>query len=304
MFLTLITFISAISISLIAAGYSILGLATLFAGAYIPIIAMGSALEVGKLVAASWLYHNWRRNIPKSLKAYLFTSIIILVFITSMGIFGFLSKAHIEQTSVQSDNTIQIESIESQIQRQQKDIERAELQLGLLDDALKKYVELGAVTKSINARQGQEEERYALTTIINNATDTIATLTKQKYELRTKENELIAEVGPIKYIAELVYGNSDTNTLEEAVRWVIIIIVFVFDPLAVLLLISANISLKEEMTKLRRRRGQKKRHLRKRADKKQDQTAWERKLQESKKKDGELTEVTHKNGDVIAKYYE
>ena len=221
-----------------------------------------------------------------------------------MGIFGFLSKAHIEQTSVQSDNTLRIESIDTQIARQQKDIERAELQLTLLDDALKKYVELGAVTKSINARKGQEEERYALTSTINNATNTIASLTKQKYELRTKENELIAEVGPIKYIAELVYGNSETNTLEEAVRWVIIIIVFVFDPLAVLLLISANISLKEEMTKLRRRKGQKKRYLRKRAEDKKNQTAWERKLEESKKKDGEITEVTHKNGDVIAKYYE
>ena len=303
MFLILLTFITALSISGVAIYYSILGLAAIFAAAAVPIMIMGTVLEVGKLVTASWLYQNWK-IIPWLLKSYLTTAVVVLMFITSMGIFGFLSKAHIEQTSVQSDNTIQIESIESQIQRQQKDIERAELQLGLLDDALKKYVELGAVTKSINARQGQEEERYALTTIINNATDTIATLTKQKYELRTKENELIAEVGPIKYIAELVYGNSDTNTLEEAVRWVIIIIVFVFDPLAVLLLISANISLKEEMTKLRRRRGQKKRHLRKRADKKQDQTAWERKLQESKKKDGELTEVTHKNGDVIAKYYE
>ena len=89
MFLTLITFISAIAISLIAAGYSILGLATLFAGAYVPIIAMGSALEVGKLVAASWLYRNWHSDIPKSLKTYLFTSIIVLVLITSVGIFGF-----------------------------------------------------------------------------------------------------------------------------------------------------------------------------------------------------------------------
>ena len=225
------------------------------------------------------------------------------MFITSMGIFGFLSKAHIEQTSVQSDNTLRIESIDTQIARQQKDIERAELQLTLLDDALKKYVELGAVTKSINARKGQEEERNALTTIINNATNTIATLTQTKYELRTKQNELVAEVGPIKYIAELVYGNSDQNTLEESVRWVIIILVWVFDPLAVLLLISANISLKEELTKLRRKKSRKKTTLRKQQDKK-NQTAWERKLQESKKKDGEITEVTHKNGDVIAKYYE
>ena len=303
MILAYLTLLTALAISGVAAYYSIIGLVAIFSASVIPIAVMGVVLETGKLVSAAWLYHHWRK-VNGLLKTYLISAVLVLMFITSMGIFGFLSKAHIEQTSVQSDNTLQIESIDSQISRQQKDIERAELQLTLLDDALKKYVELGAVTKSINARKEQEEERYALTSTINNATNTIASLTKTKYELRTKENELIAEVGPIKYIAELVYGNSETNTLEEAVRWVIIIIVFVFDPLAVLLLISANISLKEEMTKLRRRKGQRKRHLRKRAEDKKQQTAWERKLEESKKKDGEITEVTHKNGDVIAKYYE
>ena len=303
MILAYLTLLTALAISGVAAYYSIIGLVAIFSASVIPIAVMGVVLETGKLVTAAWLYHYWKK-VNKLLKTYLISAVIILMFITSMGIFGFLSKAHIEQTTVQSDNTLQIESIDSQISRQQKDIERAELQLTLLDDALKKYVELGAVTKSINARKEQEEERNALISTINNATNTIASLTKTKYELRTKENELIAEVGPIKYIAELVYGNSETNTLEEAVRWVIIIIVFVFDPLAVLLLISANISLKEEMTKLRRRKGQRKRQLRKRAEDKKQQTAWERKLEESKKKDGEITEVTHKNGDVIAKYYE
>ena len=303
MILAYLTLLTALAISGVAAYYSIIGLVAIFSASVIPIAVMGVVLETGKLVSAAWLYHYWKK-VNKLLKTYLISAVIVLMFITSMGIFGFLSKAHIEQTTVQSDNTLQIESIDSQIIRQQKDIERAELQLTLLDDALKKYVELGAVTKSINARKGQEEERNALISTINNATNTIASLTKTKYELRTKENELIAEVGPIKYIAELVYGNSETNTLEEAGSWVIIIIVFVFDPLAVLLLISANISLKEEMTKLRRRKGQRKRHLRKRAEDKKQQTAWERKLEESKKKDGEITEVTHKNGDVIAKYYE
>ena len=303
MILAYLTLLTALAISGVAAYYSIIGLVAIFSASVIPIAVMGVVLETGKLVSAAWLYHYWKK-VNKLLKTYLISAVVILMFITSMGIFGFLSKAHIEQTTVQSDNTLPIESIDSQIIRQQKDIERAELQLTLLDDALKKYVELGAVTKSINARKGQEEERNALISTINDATNTIASLTKQKYELRTKENELIAEVGPIKYIAELVYGNSETNTLEEAVRWVIIIIVFVFDPLAVLLLISANISLKEEMTKLRRRKGQRKRQLRKRAEDKKQQTAWERKLEESKKKDGEITEVTHKNGDVIAKYYE
>ena len=136
MFLTLITFISAIAISLIAAGYSILGLATLFAGAAVPIIAMGSALEVGKLVAASWLYHNWREGIPRALKAYLFLAIIILVFITSMGIFGFLSKAHLDQVKPTSSNNIKIQVIDKQISQQEIIIERAERQITLLDKAL------------------------------------------------------------------------------------------------------------------------------------------------------------------------
>ncbi len=303
MILAYLTLLTALAISGVAAYYSIIGLVAIFSASVIPIAVMGVVLETGKLVTAAWLYHYWKK-VNVLLKTYLISAVFVLMFITSMGIFGFLSKAHIEQTSVQSDNTLRIESIDTQITRQQKDIERAELQLVLLDDALKKYVELGAVTKSINARKDQEEERNALTTIINDATDNISTLTQTKYELRTKQNELVAEVGPIKYIAELVYGNSDQNTLEESVRWVIIILVWVFDPLAVLLLISANISLKEEMTKLRRKRTRKKNTLRKGTKKSKEQTAWERKLQESKKKDGELTEVTHKNGDVIAKYYE
>ena len=107
MFLTLITFLSAISISVIAAGYSIIGLAAIFAGATVPIIAMGSALEVGKLVAASWLYQNWKNSlVPRLLKTYLFGAIVILVFITSMGIFGFLSKAHLDQVQPGSNNTL------------------------------------------------------------------------------------------------------------------------------------------------------------------------------------------------------
>ena len=303
MILAYLTLLTALAISGVAAYYSIIGLIAIFSASVIPIAVMGVVLETGKLVTAAWLYHYWKK-VNVLLKTYLISAVFVLMFITSMGIFGFLSKAHIEQTSVSADNTLQIESIDSQITRQRTDIDRAEKQLTLLDDALEKYVELGAITKGLNARKDQQGERDALTTTINDATDNIATLTQTKYELRTKQNELIAEVGPIKYIAELVYGNSDTNTLEEAVRWVILILVWVFDPLAVLLLISANISIKEEMTKLRRKRTRRKSTLRKVTEKTKEQTAWERKLQESKRKDGELTEVTHKNGDVIAKYYE
>jgi len=245
MFTILITFISAISISVIAAGYSIVGLATLFAGAVVPIIAMGSALEVGKLVAASWLYNNWRNElVPKTLKTYLTFAVIVLIFITSMGIFGFLSKAHLDQVQPTSSNNIKIELIDNQIKQQELIITRANKTLSLLDSTLEKYVDMEYVTRGLKEREKQKPERDALTLAINNASDTIAELSDQKGALQLEQDKIEAEVGPIKYIAELIYGDEAKDHFDEAVRWVIIILIFVFDPLAVLLLIAANISLR------------------------------------------------------------
>ena len=241
----LIVFLSAISISVIAAGYSIMGLATLFAGAVIPIIAMGSALEVGKLVAASWLYNNWRNPlVPQSIKAYLTSAVVVLIFITSMGIFGFLSKAHLDQVQPVSSNNIKIELIDKQINQQQTIIDRSQKTLDQLDKALDKYIDMKYVTRGLKERKKQEEERNLLTTTINNASDKIGELTLQKAELALEQDKIEAEVGPIKYIAELIYGDEAKDHFDKAVRWVIIVLIFVFDPLAVLLLIAANISLR------------------------------------------------------------
>jgi len=245
MFLTLLTFISAISISVIAAGYSIIGLATLFAGAFVPIIAMGSALEVGKLVAASWLYHNWRSNIPKLLKTYLFLAIIILIFITSMGIFGFLSKAHLDQVKPTSSNNIKIELLDNQINSQQLIIDRAEKQLSLLDKALEVYIDKEYVSRGLKERKKQEDERKELNLAISEASDKISKLTTQKSSLKLEQDKIEAEVGPIKYVAELIYGEQAQDYFDHSVRIVILILIFVFDPLAVLLLIAANISLRQ-----------------------------------------------------------
>jgi len=245
MFTILITFLSAISISVIAAGYSIVGLATLFAGAVVPIIAMGSALEVGKLVAASWLYNNWHNNlVPRTLKAYLFFAIIVLVFITSMGIFGFLSKAHLDQVKPQSSNNIKIELLDTQINQQQIIIDRSQKTLTLLDQTLEKYIDMEYVTRGLKEREKQKPERDALTLAINQASDKISELTNEKSSLKLEQDKIEAEVGPIKYVAELIYGDEAKDHFDEAVRWVIIILIFVFDPLAVLLLIAANISLR------------------------------------------------------------
>ena len=245
MFLTLVTFISAISISLIAAGYSILGLATLFAGAYVPIIAMGSALEVGKLVAASWLYHNWRRNIPKSLKAYLFTSIIVLIFITSVGIFGFLSKAHLDQVKPTAGNTEQIALIDKKIRQEEKIIERAEKTLAQLDKALDVYIDKEYVSRGLKERNKQKEERDLLNKSIDEALAKIADLNNSKSSINIEQLKLEADVGPLKYVAELIYGDNAKDHFDSAVRIIILILIFVFDPLAVLLLIAANISLNQ-----------------------------------------------------------
>jgi len=245
MFTILITFLSAISISVIAAGYSIVGLSTLFAGAVVPIIAMGSALEVGKLVAASWLYNNWRNKlVPYTIKMYLTFAVIVLIFITSMGIFGFLSKAHLDQVQPVSSNNIKIELIDKQINQQQIIIDRSQKTLDQLDKALDKYIDMEYVTRGLKERKKQEEERNLLTTAINEASDKIAKLTLEKSELALEQDKIEAEVGPIKYIAELIYGEQAKDHFDKAVRWVIIVLIFVFDPLAVLLLIAANISLR------------------------------------------------------------
>ena len=175
LFFILVVLASAISISGIAAAYSIIGLATLFAGAKVAIIAMGTSLEVGKLVAASWLYHNWKNpNLPQSIKAYLTTSVIVLVFVTSMGIFGFLSKAHLDQVRPTSDNTVQIALIDKQILQQNVIIDRAENTLNRLDKALDVYIDKEYVSRGLKERKKQKEERDFLNNEIRVAMDKIA----------------------------------------------------------------------------------------------------------------------------------
>jgi hypothetical protein len=211
----------------------------------IPIIAMGSALEVGKLVAASWLYNNWNSDVPRLLKAYLFGAIIVLIFITSMGIFGFLSKAHLDQVQPTSGNQLSIESYNKQINQQQIIIDRAEKTLNQLDKALDVYIDKEYVTRGLKERNKQKEERDLLNKTIDEATSKILELNKTKNTIELEQLKIEAEVGPLKYVAELIYGENAQNHFDSAVRIVILILIFVFDPLAVLLLIAANISLRQ-----------------------------------------------------------
>ena len=253
MFLAVITLFIALSISAVAAYYSIVGLMAIFSAAAFSIAVMGVVLEIGKLVTASWLYQNWK-TVPKVLKYYLTSAVVILMFITSMGIFGYLSKSHIDAGTNTSQITVKLDRVNSRIASEQKIIDRAERQLVNLDKALERYVELGAVSKGLDRRESQEEERTKLTNMVNKSQEKIDQYLDEKseYELEIKNFEV--EVGPLKYISALIYGDDALTFLENAVRWVILILVFVFDPLAVLLVVAANISINDYNNQKRRER--------------------------------------------------
>lgn len=247
MFLGIITLLTALAISGVAVYYSVSGLAAIFAGAAIPIIIMGASLEVGKLVTASWLHKNWK-SAPVFLKTYLSIATIILMLITSMGIFGFLSRAHVEQGAPVGDIQSQIELINEKISAKRQEIEQAKTALKNLDSVVEQFMAKGKDERSVaaanNARKGQQAERNKTTKSIDDAQKEISKLQEQKIPLTQQVRKIETEVGPIKYIAAFIYGdNPDQNLLERAVTWMILTIIFVFDPLAVLLLIAGQISI-------------------------------------------------------------
>ena len=388
MFFPLLVFVVAISIAAIAAWFSVVGLMAIFAASAIPVAIMAGSLEVGKLVTASWVYRNWKRA-PFLLKSYLTFATVVLMFITSLGIFGFLSSAYLEQAAEGKQSTAKIERISNDILRTEDMISRTEVKIEKLenetsndtsdiqaqidaeqermdkafervqpaideqlaiidneqrgsDDQVQAYLQqlanvedtLGLIQQYIandeikklqalvgaradgnygsrtaakvdEFRDTQLAEKERLTAIIedirssvdNTVVETareeikrlrnqanenvqksqetidrlrsqlnavaavdnsaeidaliekvregetyIETLITEKFELETEVRKLEAEVGPIKYIADMVYGNQDRGSIDEAVRWLIIVFIFVFDPLAVLLLIAANFS--------------------------------------------------------------
>lgn len=234
--------VCGLAISSVAIWFSVAGLVAIFAAAAIPIIIMGGVLEVGKLVATVWLKFNWDRA-PFFLKSYLLSAIIILMFITSMGIFGYLSKAHIEQTLPTSDAVAQIEIIDSRIELQQDIIEQARQEITILNNQIQEYTERGFVTRGVEARAAQSEERERLLNQISTSQQAIADLRNDRAPYAQVVRTIEAEVGPLKYIAAVIYGNDvNADLLEQAVRWVIIILIFVFDPLAVLLLLASQVT--------------------------------------------------------------
>lgn len=221
-----------------AAYYSIIGLIAIFPGAVFAIALMGSSLELAKLVAASWLYRNWDIA-PRFIKVYFIFAIVILMGITSLGTFGFLSKVHLETSMGMADNSVEIARIEGQISSEQRQLDNAQRSIETLDGMLQ--MNFNAVQTN-RVRNSQKAERDELNLVIKTSSEKITELNTQLAPLKKANIEVEAKVGPLKYIAELIYGDDAKDYFDDAVRFVIILIVLVFDPLAVLLLIAANVS--------------------------------------------------------------
>ena len=242
--------LSALCLSSVSAYYSIIGLTAVFAGSFWPVVIMGTTLEISKIVSTSWLYRNWK-TCPFLLKTYLTLAIIILMVISSMGIFGFLSKAHIEQNlQIQTGDVDQIQIVQTKIDNEQSIIDDLNKQIAQIDAAVNKMTDKGQAQSSLQAADKQRKLRDDLTKQKGQHTSILSEYKTEKVKLESSVKKTEAEVGPVKYIAAAIYGSSGPDTLELAVRWVIVLLVSVFDPLAVVLLLAANHGLNNKKNSL------------------------------------------------------
>lgn len=245
MLLAYLLLLTGLILSAVAIYYSVVGLAAIFSAAVIPIIVMGSALEVAKLVCASWLKANWERA-PALMKFYMTTAVVVLMLITSMGIFGFLSKAHSDQSLVSGDVIAKISIYDEKIKTEKENIEANRKALKQMDEAVdqsmaRSTTEQGA-NRAVAIRQQQARERTRLQNEITASQKKIASLNDERAPIAAEVRKVEAEVGPLKYIAAFIYGETDETILEKAVTWVIITIIIVFDPLAVIMLLAAQMT--------------------------------------------------------------
>ena len=227
MIFAVILLLTALAISGIAGYFSIVGLAHIFSANVLPIVIMGSILEVGKLVTASFVYRQWNK-INILMKTYFVISIIILSIITSLGIFGYLSKSYTSDSAGIYDSETQISTTKNLI-----DIERKRL-----DNLLDRQSKRETSNKKLDAEIQSSQNR-------------ISALTKDFGEIQKNKNKQNADIGPIRYISELVYQKNDMETIDRAVRLIIMALMFVFDPLAILLVIAANMLINQRKHKIR-----------------------------------------------------
>jgi hypothetical protein len=256
MLLTYLMLFVALCLSAVAAFYSIIGLTAIFAAAVWPIVIMGTILEAAKLVVTVWLHEYWRK-VKLTMKIYLVPAVFTLMVITSMGIFGFLSKAHLDQTVPTGDVQAQVALIDEKIANERDTIANARTLMAQLDKAVLDISNtpdrevngrvISSAERALQVRRQQAADRARLSQTIEQSQARIVKLQEEKAPFAKDLRKIEAEVGPIKYIAALIYGdNPDANLLEKAVRWVIIILVIVFDPLAIMMLLAATESYRWE----------------------------------------------------------
>ena len=239
---------NALLLSTIAAYYSIAGLVAIFSAAPIAIIVMGSILEVSKIVITSWVYRNWIVT-ARALKYYFVSAVVILMMLTSMGIFGFLSKAHSDQSLVSGDAQAKLAVFDEKLKTERENVDANRKIISQLDLQVTETISRTtnsdttgkAIDRSVSIRRAQAKERQAAQEAILSSQAKITKLNEERAPIAAENRKVEAEVGPIRYVAALIYGDDpDSNSLERAVRWVIIMIVSVFDPLAVLMFIAYN----------------------------------------------------------------
>lgn len=242
-------FLTALALSGCAAYYSVIGLAAIFPGSFLPVVIMGSILELAKLVTASWVYRNWT-TVPRIMKYYMVTAIIILMMITSMGIFGYLSKAHLEHSADTAPLSDKVALLDEKIKTEKENIDGNRKVLKQFDESVDQVMgrstdEKGA-DKAVAIRKSQQKDRSRINQEITESQKIINSLNEERLPLNVTLQKAESDFGPIKYVAELIYGSGEKDLVDKAVRLVIMLIMVVFDPLAVLLLISANMTMKQK----------------------------------------------------------
>lgn len=237
-----------LTISIVSLFYSVTGLMAIFSAAAIPVMIMGIVLEVNKLIATVWLKQNWNRA-PALVKTYLLLAVLVLMVITSMGTYGFLAKSHADQALPSGDIIDKLAILDDKIKVQKEIIESARKSLSQMDMAVDETMgrstsENGA-DRAYRIRKSQTKERAALQANIDGSQHIISDLNAERAPIARQMREVTAETGPLRYLAGLIYGdNVDANVLERAVRWMIVMLVFVFDPLAVILILASQYSFK------------------------------------------------------------
>ena len=242
-------FLAALFISSIAGYFSIVGLTTIFPGAAPPIILMGCAFELGKLMSASWLYRFWKKA-PKLMRAYFLTAIFVLSMITSIGIFGYLSRAHIEGTQGIGAGADQIAMIDTRLHQEQQILSADQRVLGQLDQAVSVLLlDSTKADRAIRVRTSQRAERLVVTKDIDSTNARITSLQQKKDSLNNTQRKLETDIGPIKYVSQLIFSKDDTTTIQKSVRLLTLLMITVFDPLAILLVVAANMQIREMASK-------------------------------------------------------